>query len=70
MSMQRHKGRRLTDWQYVVGDSVRLIGSQEPLTVTDLFWLQDAPWYGVKTRWGLSGVSVRENQIEAADANC
>lgn len=60
----------MTVWRYVVGDSVRLIGSQESLTVTDCYWLQNAPWYGVKTRWGLSGVSVREDQIEAANAHC
>jgi hypothetical protein len=54
-------------WQHKVGDRVRLKGSQEALTITDQFWLQNAPWYGVKTRWGLSGVSVRENQLEATD---
>lgn len=52
-------------WAYAIGDTVRLIGSQEALTITDRYWLQDAPWYGIKTRWGLSGVSVREAQIEA-----
>ncbi len=56
-------------WRHAVGDMVRLIGSQEMLTITEQHWLRGAPWYSVKTRWGLSGVAVREDQVEAADDN-
>lgn len=56
-------------WRHAVGDMVRLKGSQEMLTVTEQHWLREAPWYSVKTRWGLSGVAVREDQVEAADDN-
>ena len=55
-------------YAYKIGDMVRLIGSEEMLTVTEQHWLREAPWYSVKTRWGLAGVAVREDQLEAADA--
>lgn len=53
---------------HAIGDKVRLIGSREPLTVTDCYWLRESAWYGVKTPLGHASVAVRENQIEAYDA--
>jgi acetyl-CoA carboxylase alpha subunit len=55
-------------YAHEVGDVVRLKGSRDVLTVTDRFWLQDAPWYSVATPQGFASVSVREAQLEAANA--